>query len=179
MTTQELKQLEKIDQIRSNLERAIFNEQFSDMTCEITGVKLDISIADIYESVVSFLNEVEDFWIGEINYDQFHLYKEVWSSVYEPAEGGYNVPVSSVALVYHSSDLEDIKRYIVEHTVGPIKWTGGDIYKVDTGEVDEDGLPVYTYNQSVLTAELENGEGFIVIGNEDPEPAETRYFGYR
>ncbi len=107
-------------------------------------------------------------------------YLENWSDVYEPAEGGYYVPVSSISYWRKFDSVEDCRRVINEITPHSdvTEWPES-LYRVDDGFYD-DGEQRYDYLPSIIEFVLEGeGQNIYLIADEATSPAPKTYAGYR
>jgi len=124
------------------------------------------------------------------------MYLKTWSSIYEPAEGGYYVPVSKVEWYENVESIEEarqlVRTFAAEEPASDLEeyWMVNYQYI----KTDEDGLMQYDEDGDIITdmaiapyfAEVDRNTGyigtgwdFIVILEGDPVPCPDVYNGYR
>ena len=126
----------------------------------------------------------------------YKVYLKTWGSVYEPAEGGYYVPVSKVEWYEDVETIEDARKlarmFAEEEPISDFEehWMVHYHYaKLDNDGVmqyDEDGdlitgIAVASYNAEFdcHTGYVGVGWEFIVVLDGDPAPCPDVYNGYR
>lgn len=110
-------------------------------------------------------------------------YTELWSSTYEPAEGGYYVAVSRVYFWQEFSTVEEfIKAVETDSDYNPetAKSYTNTTHQVESDRpCDSDGYPDYDYLPVVMEYHLPECETDVLLINGDYMPAPTIYLGYR
>ena len=126
----------------------------------------------------------------------YKVYLKTWSSVYEPAEGGYYVPVSKVEWYEDVESIAEarqlVKVFAEEEPTSDVEEYWMVHYQYAT--LDNDGVVQLDSDGDIITgtalapyfAEVDRntgyiGEGwdFIVVVDGDPAPCPDVYNGYR
>lgn len=118
----------------------------------------------------------------------YNVYLEQFYTVWEPAEGGYAVEVSSVELVGRNFSYSDWKQWLREefdysrsYFLSNIR--KNDEYPVATEECDSDGYPVLEHHRAPWSIDMDRSFGcgwtVYLLHPDQPAPCGKMYLGYR
>lgn len=118
----------------------------------------------------------------------YNVYLESYGTVWEPAEGGYDVEVSSVELVGTEFSYSDWKQWLREEFDYTRSYFLSNIrkdmpYDVATDKRDSDGYPVLELHHAPWGIDMDRSFGcgwtIYLLRPDQPAPCGKMYLGYR
>ncbi len=118
----------------------------------------------------------------------YNVYLETFGTVWEPAEGGYDVEVSSVELVGTVSSSSDWRQWLREEFDFSRSYFLSNVRKNEeywaaTDKCDSDGYPILELHHAPWSIEMHRSFGcgwtVYLLRPDQPAPCGKSYLGYR